>query len=162
MLRNRIVIPAALGLLLACAALPATAQSTEPLTGSTSDKGKGVPNGSSDSDEPFAPLQGISPDMGYGRSVANPIRVGGTGLRQGPMREKLFLNALRGPSGESISYEREGSCCAFKTPNGIMGSGLLDVFRITMAGREPITLYLNFYDAGEELAPAGFTIRTKK
>jgi hypothetical protein len=157
-----LTVSALIYLLAACAAPSTPLEPVAPLVGSTTAKGKGVPNGSSDSNEVFATLQGASSDSAYGRTTANPIRVGSDNLRQGPMREKLFLNALRGPAGEPIAYERMGSCCEFKTSNGIMGTGLLDVFRVIVAGRpEPVTLYINMYDPGPALAPTGFTTRPK-
>lgn len=105
-------------------------------------------------------LTSVSTDDSYGYSKENPIKVGsGSGATGGPAAEQAFLNALKGPNGETISYVRRGSCCAFKTKNGFMGTGFLDIYEITYEGRsEPITLYLNMYDAGEAVAPKGFTL----
>ena len=105
-------------------------------------------------------IEQISTDKTYGFTEKNPIKVGFGGASEGPANERRFLNALAGPNGEEISYERLGSCCAFKTDNGFMGGGLLDKYEIKWKGQsEPVILYLNMYDPGELLAPVGFTIR---
>jgi hypothetical protein len=120
--------------------------------------GKGVPFGRSDSPDPFVPLRETSTDPSYGYGADNPVKVGG--LRNGPRHEKDFLNALRGPNGEAIEYERLGSCCPFSTPNGFQGSGLLDAFRITYENQpREITIYVNMYDDAPRLVPIGFTAR---
>jgi hypothetical protein len=77
---------------------------------------------------------------------------------RGPLAERLFLSALRGPKGEEIQFTRQGSCCPFETPGSDLGTGLLDVYEVTYPGLEkPLVLYLNMYDKGEVLVPAGFT-----
>jgi len=77
---------------------------------------------------------------------------------EGPKRERAFLDSLRGPAGQLVSYQRAGSCCPFRTPNGFDNSGLLDKYLVTYEGlAAPVTLYINFYDPGRPLAPAGFT-----
>jgi len=104
-------------------------------------------------------LTAISDDTTYGYTQKNAIAVGGK-LMSGPLNEQRFLNALTGPNGEAISYNRRGSCCTFKTPNGIMGGGLLDIYEVTWNGlAKPIVLYINMYDPGELKAPKGFTFK---
>ncbi len=100
----------------------------------------------------------VSTDKTYGFTQENPIKVGGTG--SGPANERKYLDALAGPNGESISYVRVGSCCSFKTPNGLMGAGFLDRYEVTWSGQaSPVYLYLNMYDKDELKAPVGFTIK---
>lgn len=124
----------------------------------TSSTGKATPYGRSDTLHAYFPLEELANDTSYGRSPNNPIKVGG--LRQGPARERMYLNALQGPSGEPIVYQRIGSCCPFPTPHGFQGGGLLDAFKITYEGQAaPETLYLNIYDEGPLLIPQGFTAR---
>ncbi|MGB0850756.1 MAG: 2-dehydro-3-deoxyphosphooctonate aldolase [Bacteroidia bacterium] len=102
---------------------------------------------------------GISTDKTYGYTQENPICVGNQNKMGGPLDEKSYLNSIKGPNGEDISYVREGSCCPFKSKNGLMGSGLLDIYTINYAGLdEPITLYINMYDSDELEAPVGFTL----
>ena len=74
--------------------------------------------------------------------------------------ERWFLDQLAGPKGESVTYERIGSCCGFETPNGFMGIGMLDKYRVYIAGDPtPKTLFLNMYDFEEPLIPHGFTAK---
>jgi len=131
------------------------------IVGSTTSDGKGVPYGDSENTAIYYQLSTVSDDPTYGYTESNPIRVGGgSSIEVGPQNERMYLNGLRGPSGEAIGYERLGSCCFFETPNGFQGSGLLDVFAIYYEGLDsPILLYLNMYDAGNKLVPMGFTAR---
>ena len=98
-------------------------------------------------------------DKTYGYSEKNPIMVGKEG--GGPKDERRFLNALAGPNGEEISYQRLGSCCGFFTKNGLFGdSGMLDMYEVTYEGLgKPITLYINMYDSDVLQVPVGFTLR---
>lgn len=49
----------------------------------------------------------ISADKTYGYTQGNPVRVGG-----GPSRERAFLDNLRGPNGEKVTYTRLSSTSA--------------------------------------------------
>src|SRR5688572_20666644 len=74
-------------------------------------------------------------DKSYGYEKSNPIKVGGSRESSGPRNERRFLNALLGPNGEEVKYFRAGSCCPFKTPNGLIdNSGMLDRYRIAWIG----------------------------
>ncbi|QNH63922.1 hypothetical protein [Hymenobacter sediminicola] len=113
----------------------------------------------------LAPASGVAvaTDPEYGVTQKKPVCVGGkidSMTDSGVRNQQRYLNALRGPGGEEISYRRRGSCCAFKTPNGIIdGMGMLDVYEITWAGSpKPMLVYLNFYDDGPLLAPVGLTL----
>lgn len=98
----------------------------------------------------------ISSDPTYGYTQENPIMVGG-GLFGGAQNERRFLNALMGPDGEAITYSRQGSCCEFKTKNGLDGGGLLDMYIIAHRGLEKeVVLYLNMYDSDTLKIPVGF------
>lgn len=102
----------------------------------------------------------ISTDKTYGYSKRNPVKVGGADNSEGPMNERRFLNALMGPNGEEVSYFRAGSCCQFKTENGIMGIGLLDNYRVTWKGaKDTVSIYINMYDYDVLKAPVGFSIK---
>ena len=104
-------------------------------------------------------LIGVSDDGTYGYTEKNPIKVGGS-VQGGAANERRYLNALLGPNGEKIEYVRRGSCCMFKTPNGISGTGLLDAYEVKYAGLDkPIVLYVNMYDYGYLKAPKGFTFK---
>jgi hypothetical protein len=101
-----------------------------------------------------------SDDSTYGYQQHNPVKVGG--LTNGPSNERRFLNGLRGPGGERVSYYRAGSCCPFKTPNGLMNNtGLLDKYLITWENStDTLVIYINMYDEGDLKVPVGFTART--
>lgn len=99
-------------------------------------------------------------EASYGYTQKNPIKVGGVKDQEGPLNQRRFLNALAGPNGEPISYQRLGSCCAFKTKNGLMGEGMLDRYELVWEGLEkPLILYINMYDHDELKIPAGLTAR---
>lgn len=105
-------------------------------------------------------LTAITEDKSYGYDQSNPIKVGG-GLSSGASNERRFLNALLGPNGEEVHYSRVGSCCAFKTPNGLMNNtGLLDKYWLTWAGSsDTLNIYINMYDKGDLQIPVGLTAR---
>lgn len=91
----------------------------------------------------------ISADETYGYTKENAIRVGdGGSFLDGPARERAFLDNLRGPNGEPISYERAGSLNFEDT--------ILDAYVIDGLP-SPATLYLDMYEFEELSAPVGFT-----
>jgi len=104
-----------------------------------------------------------SVDITYGFKESNPIKVGGVHESNGPLNERRFLNALLGPNGENVQYYRSGSCCHFKTPNGLFeNTGLLDLYRVYWTGsKDTLNIYINIYDKGDLLIPVGFTARTR-
>lgn len=94
-------------------------------------------------------------DATYGYTEKNPIKVGGG--ENGPLNEREYLNALTGPNGEKVVYERGGSCCTFRTKNSPFGAGMLDIYKVTYEGKnDTVNLYLNMYDKSKLKAPAGF------
>jgi hypothetical protein len=105
------------------------------------------------------PLSGRSSDTSYGYSEKSPIKIGG-GFDSGSDRTYRFLNALRGPHGEELTYSRIGTCCEFKTPNSPFdGVGLLEVYEVRYQGAaEERRLYFNWYDEAELLVPVGLSV----
>lgn len=110
-------------------------------------------------DEFTLKLSKISKNKKYGFSPKDPIKLGG--ITNNTVRAQNFLNALKGPNGEKVLYERTGSCCHFKTPNAIIGDkGLLDEYKVYYKGlKEPILIYINEYDYEAPLCPKGFTFK---
>jgi len=108
---------------------------------------------------PFVLLE-VSTDSTYGFTPKNPVNVGGVKESSGARNQQRYLNALRGPGGEPVTYSRRGSCCPFKTPNGFVNNtGVLDAYTVTWKGRsKPMVIYLNFYEEGWLKAPKGFTV----
>lgn len=140
-----------------CAATQKSSEDSEIL-GVTKANGIGAPYGKTNAIDESSNSLKQSTDESYGYTKENPIKVGG--IINGPRNERNYLSSLTGPKGETIYFERLGSCCPFETPNGIMGGGLLDVFKITYKGMAiPIKLYINIYDEGELLVPVGLTER---
>jgi hypothetical protein len=91
----------------------------------------------------------VSTDAAYGYTKDNPVKVGGD-VFGGPARERAYLDHLRGPDGQAVTYERLGS----------MGHGdtILDIYEIRYDGlADPIELYIDMYTFEEPLAPVGFT-----
>ena len=100
----------------------------------------------------------VNTDASYGYTEKNPIKVGG--FSNGPANERSYLNSLSGPNGETINYERTGSCCAFETKNSPFGGGMLDVYAVTYEGKkDTVVLYLNMYDKASLKAPVGFKFK---
>ena len=82
--------------------------------------------------------------LGY--APENPIRVGGGRLEDGAREQHRYLESLRGPRGQRVSYMRLGSCCQFSSPRGHQGTGMLDAYEVRYPGlAKPITLYLDLY-----------------
>ena len=95
--------------------------------------------------------------LGY--APENPIRVGTT-LEEGDRNQRKYLERLRGPRGQPVTYLRLGSCCEFRTPRGHQGTGLLDAYEVRYAGlAKPIVLYLDLYTPAPPAQgiPPGFT-----
>ena len=135
---------------------PPLGQQLPEMVGSTTRGGKGIPNGRSDSVLPY--LRQTLPnstDPKYGYTRESPIR---TGPRSPAYL--LVLNALRGPGGEALEYERVGSCCFTPSASSRSGEVLLDVYRVRIDGsNREFYLYMNIYDAGPPMIPAGLTQR---
>ena len=103
-------------------------------------------------------LQAVSTDPTYGFEKINPIRPG-----LGFESEWRYLNALRGPKGEIVHYQRLGHCCAFNTDVAERGKGFLDQYELTYDGlAKPLVLYLNMFEEAQLTAPQGFTFTHEK
>lgn len=106
-------------------------------------------------------LEEYATDKSYGYEEGNPVKVGGADESSGPMNERRFLNGLTGPNGERIEYFREGSCCPFSSPNGFMGGGMLDKYRVFYRGsKDTVTIFINMYDKGDLFVPVGFKAKS--
>src|SRR5688572_15656453 len=92
----------------------------------------------------------ISEDESYGYTPGNAIQVGGSPL-YGASRQRRYLDSLRGPEGQAITYKRTGQ---FRAPD----ETILDGYVLTYDGLEkPITLYLDWYHYNPPKAPRSFT-----
>jgi hypothetical protein len=101
-----------------------------------------------------------SKDKKYGYEKDYPINLFFQHSNNETINALRFLNALAGPSGEKISYEKLESCCPFPTKRNAMGVGLLSVYELKWDGqKKPVILYLNIYEKGILMVPMGLTIK---
>lgn len=92
----------------------------------------------------------IAQDQTYGLTPEQAIQVGGSPL-YGASRQRRYLDTLRGPEGQAITYKRVGQ---HRAADGT----ILDRYDVTYAGLEkPITLFLDWYHFNPLKAPRGFT-----
>lgn len=75
--------------------------------------------------------------------------------REGSRNQRRYLEGLAGPEGQTLSYERLGSCCPYEGPNG---PGLLDLYAVTWEGGSA-KLYMSLYEEEELFVPQGLTAR---
>lgn len=105
-----------------------------------------------------ATLSSVSTDASYGFEKTNPIKPGSSFDA-----EWRYLNALRGPSGEIVHYQRLGHCCPFDSDAAERGKGFLDQYELIYDGlAKPLILYLNMFEEAQLIAPLGFTIAKDK
>jgi hypothetical protein len=87
-------------------------------------------------------------DESYGFSAGNPVKIGLDGS-SGPARELQYLNALRGPAGQSLRFRRVGT--------SLSGTVILDVYELNYEGLAgPVRIYLDAYHFEDPVAPRGF------
>lgn len=105
----------------------------------------------------------FSKDKSYAFNPKNPVKVGGK-IDSGVKNERRYLNALIAPNGERVKYHRIGSCCHFKTPNGLFGDGaVLDNYAVYWKGcKDTLNIYINIYDEGDLFIPVGFEAKVSK
>jgi hypothetical protein len=136
----------------------------EQVTGlTTSNLGLGIPNGSS-SDEEYLKWLVPTTDAGYGYTKEKPVEIGGFLQGMGNRWPAQYFSSLLGPNGEPTHFERVKSCCGFplsepKLIDAGFKVGFLDVYRVTIQGKEPVLVYVSLYSESRIFAPAGFTTR---
>ena len=87
-----------------------------------------------------------SNDSDYGFSSTKPIKVGGFRDETGSNNQWIYLSKLKTyKKNEILTIYRIGSCCMFKTSNGMFGKGLLDKYAI-ITKFDTVMLFLNLYD----------------
>ena len=105
-------------------------------------------------------ITSYSKDKKYGYDKDYPINIFYRGTKNDTINQKYFLNALAGPKGEKITYTKLENCCPFPTKNSDMGAGFLDVYKLKWEGlKNPIILYLNIYERGLLMVPAGLSLK---
>ena len=105
---------------------------------------------------PFSDITEYSKNKKYGLDGKYPVKVG----ERSASNQRKYLASLSGPNGELLQFHRRGSCCGYKSENGLMGTALVDVYEVTYEGlKEPILVYISFYDYEKLYIPKGFTKR---
>ncbi len=80
----------------------------------------------------------------YGYDMDYPINLGFENEKYSPKNVEYFFNAISGPNGEKISYEKIDTCCPFPTKKSAVGAGTLDIYQISFEGTEKkIILYFH-------------------
>lgn len=116
------------------------------------------PTESSSNYQPFDNISKYSKNKEYGLSAKYPVKVGENSVKN----QRKYLASLAGPNGEELTFHRRGSCCPYKSENGLFGSAMVDVYEVTYIGlKEPILVYISFYDYEPLFIPKGFTKRKK-
>lgn len=96
------------------------------------------------------PLCPVSTDPDYARTPAKPAEVGGSPLFGGA-RQRRYLESLRGPAGQPVTFKR---LPAVDAPDG---ETLIDRYEVTYAGlASPEILHLDWYRYTDLKAPTGF------
>lgn len=112
------------------------------------------------SDENTFVLTAFSADKKYGYDPDYPINVFYKNTRDEKINQQRFMNALTGPNGENIVFNKIETCCPFPTKRSAEGAGFLDVYQITWKGlKTPIQLYFNIYEKGALMVPVGFGLK---
>lgn len=102
-----------------------------------------------------APLCGVSDDPRYAFTKELSVQVGGGALYVAA-RERRYLDALRGPTGQPVRYKRVGTTGLEPDPNP---KTIIDIYELTYDGLDkPVTIYVDAYHFDDALrAPMGFT-----
>lgn len=101
-----------------------------------------------------------SKDPKYGYDKDYPINVFYRNTKDESINQIRFLNALAGPNGEKITFQKTETCCPFPTKKTEIGAGFLDIYEITWEGqKEPLKLYINIYEKGALMVPVGLSLK---
>jgi hypothetical protein len=86
----------------------------------------------------------------YALVLTQPVQVGG-GPMYGLARQKRYLDTLRGPEGQPVTYKRTGTQRA-------ADETIVDVYEVRYEGLEkPIVLFIDWYHFNPYKAPRGLT-----
>ena len=101
-------------------------------------------------------IDGMSDDPEYGYRAEKAIRTGGPG----PGKQRAFLDQLRGPEGQAVSYQRTGVCGAYQNAAQPFGQAMIDCYTVRYEGQaQPATIYLDLYRTESLKVPQGFTLQ---
>lgn len=103
-------------------------------------------------------LTEFATDSRYGYDPDYPVNVFYRDSKDENKNAERYLNALRGPAGQPLTYSKVDSCCPFATTHSEMGAGFIDIYAVTYEGLEkPVMLYINIYAKGRLMVPVGFS-----
>lgn len=106
-------------------------------------------------------IKDYATDDKYGYDKDYPINIFYRNTANDSINQQRFFNALTGPNGEKLFFEKVGVCCPFPSKNSVSGAALLDVYEVKWVGQKtPITLYLNIYEKSPIMVPKGFGLKT--
>jgi hypothetical protein len=76
--------------------------------------------------------------------------------------QRKYLESLRDPQGNSVTYERVGTCCPYADTKSAFGLAIVDKYEIEYRdasnNKQRLVLYISFYDYEEPKAIKGFTL----
>lgn len=134
----------------------ASCSSTQSTLKNTDDN---APNLVLNKDNTFV-ITAYSKDKKYGYDKDYPINIFFNNTKNETVNQQRFLNALAGPNGEKITFNKLESCCPFPTKRSELGAGFLEVFELKWFGqKKPVLLYLNIYEKGVLMVPVGLTLK---
>jgi hypothetical protein len=109
-------------------------------------------------------IEGISKSERYAFTPDEPVKLGVAKRALALTYIEKYFNSITGPNGEVVRYKRFKSCCPYKTVNSeeypYQNLAVLEVYQVIYDGlKEPVLIYINFFDEGKVLAPKGFLIK---
>jgi hypothetical protein len=111
-------------------------------------------------DNVFA-ITDFATDEKYGYDKDFPINIFYRNTANDSINQQRFFNALTGPNGEKIFYEKVGVCCPFPSKNSFSGAALLDIYEVKWVGQKTaVTLYVNIHEKSKLMIPKGFKLKT--
>jgi hypothetical protein len=106
-------------------------------------------------------IKDYATDEKYGYDKDYPINLFYQNATNDSINQQRFFNALTGPNGEKVFYEKVGVCCPFPSTNSTSGAALLDIYEVKWLGqKKPIALYINIYEKGLIMVPKNFGLKT--
>lgn len=98
----------------------------------------------------------------YGIDEDFPVNIGFIMEANESKFASYYFNALTGPNGEKLSYNKIDTCCPFPTKNTKVGAGTLSIYEVTWEGQsKPLRMYFNFFERGKIMCPKGLSIKNK-
>jgi hypothetical protein len=109
-------------------------------------------------------IEGVSKSTRFAFTPEEPVKLGVTKRDLALTYIEKYFNSITGPNGEVVRYKRLKSCCPYKTVNSeefpYQNLAVLEVYQVLYDGlKEPILIYINFFDEGKVMAPKFFLVK---